>query len=172
MISNTNPTSTDTAALFQQLFKRADYNQDGQVSIDEFTKFLSSVLSQTPASGTATPSPAPTPGTPATYTDRIPGQTTSASALAGWDQTKWNDVSHESPKYRIGRILASAPPTTDSLSSLMPELQFWYPGLQQTGKDTINVPGYGTFDVIHDVGGPEASWQFLQVLDANGQPIS
>lgn len=69
------------------------------------------------------------------------------SAMAGWDQTKWQDPNRQSPKYAVGRILSQYAPSPESLGQAMTQIQQAYPGSTFNGKDRITLPGVGTFDV-------------------------
>lgn len=64
---------------------------------------------------------------------------------AGFDQTKWNDPNKHDPKYDVGRILAQHP---NDMENALPYIQQLYPGTTFDGKDTITIPGYGSFDVL------------------------
>jgi hypothetical protein len=88
-------------------------------------------------------------------------------AMPGWDQTKWADPAHQSPKYVVGRILSQYPQTTDGLKQAMGEIQKAYPGAQQTGEDTLSIPGVSTsVDVVKAGGG----FWWGPETDANGNP--
>jgi hypothetical protein len=91
----------------------------------------------------------------------------SPQAPPGWDQSKWADPSHQSPKYVVGRILSQYPQTTEGLSQAMAEIQQAYPGSQQTGEDTISIPGVSTsLDVVKAGGG----FWWGPETDASGNP--
>jgi hypothetical protein len=77
-----------------------------------------------------------------------------SQAPAGWDQTKWNDPTHQTPKYVWGRIAADDNPNDiDQLLSA-------YPGATFNGKDKVTIPGVGTVDVYRgaSVGLNEPQW--------------
>ena len=38
---------------------------------------------------------------------KAPASSFASQAMAGWDQTKWSDPNHQSPKYVVGRILSN-----------------------------------------------------------------
>ncbi len=94
------------------------------------------------------PSGPPPPPVPTT----TPGATTSTTshALAGWDEGKWNDPTHNSPKYVVGRILAKYPPTTAGLQQAWNEIHAAFPSATFDGKDSISgIPGTnGAVDVL------------------------
>ena len=117
----------------------------------------------------APPAPPTTPGGPTT--PMPPGGTTTTASggdwlnlppvLAGWDATKWNDRSHQSIKYRVGRILARYPPTVEGLKQAIPELQAAFPGLTFDGKDSITIPGGGPVDVLQGASQGGTAWQWI-----------
>jgi hypothetical protein len=77
-----------------------------------------------------------------------------SQAPAGWDQTKWNDPTHQTPKYVWGRIAADDNPNDiDQLLSA-------YPGATFNGKDKVTIPGVGPVDVYRgaSVGLNEPQW--------------
>lgn len=93
--------------------------------------------------------PAPATSTPAT------------TALSGWDQTKWADPAHTTPKYVVGRILSGYPSTPDGLKQALPAIQAAFPGTSLVGLDTLNIPGVGLVDVGvgFSTGGTGWAWQ-------------
>jgi len=91
----------------------------------------------------------------------------SPQAPPGWDQAKWANTAHQSPKYAVGRIMSQYPQTTEGLKQAMPEIIKAYPGATQTGEDTIKIPGVGEIDVVKAGGG---FWWGAET-DANGNPI-
>jgi hypothetical protein len=52
-------------------------------------------------------------------------------------------------------------PTTENMPKVLAEIQKAYPGTTLIGKDSINIPGVGTTDILRaaDVGGK--GWQWL-----------
>ena len=83
-------------------------------------------------------------------------------APAGWDQGKWTNASHTTPKYVVGRILSQFPDTPEGLQQAMPQIQQAFPGATQVGKDSINIPGIGIVDVgvgFSQGGGQGWAWQ-------------
>ena len=83
-------------------------------------------------------------------------------APAGWDQTKWANPSHTTPKYVVGRILSGYPDTPEGLQAAMPQIQQAFPGATMAGRDSINIPGIGIVDVgvgFAQGGGQGWAWQ-------------
>lgn len=120
----------------------------------------------------------PPPGTPGGPGAQPPLGTTFAPRPAGgWSTQKWNDPSHTSPKYAVGRILAANPNNLEAVLAQiralnLPGFSGWNFGQANwTGKDTLAIPGGGTFDVLRrrSTGAWEPRWQ--QVLDAAGNPV-
>lgn len=78
-----------------------------------------------------------------------PGYTPSnyGSAPAGWDQTKWADPNHQTPKYVVGRILVANGDMKDpnNRSKAIADIQKAYPGAQFNGKDRISIDGGKTW---------------------------
>lgn len=84
---------------------------------------------------------------------------------AGWDEKKWYDTSHQTPKYVVGRIVAKYPHTPDGLKQALPQIQAAYPGAQITGSkgDKLSIPGVGLVDVVQAAGEGGKAWQWLPV---------
>jgi hypothetical protein len=118
-------------------------------------------------SGTSGPStPAPVGGGSSAQTgsptNQFSSPTFSPSAPAGWNQTKWSDSSHTTPKYTVGRILSQFPDTPEGLAQAMPHIQAAFPGATLAGRDSVNIPGIGIVDVgvgFSQGGGQGWAWQ-------------
>jgi hypothetical protein len=139
---NTNKTTgADLTQLVEQLARKADLNRDGQVSTSEFAQFLVNLLQGTsaPASSTGTTTPQ-TPVTNPTLADLPP-------CPPGWNQEKWVNPNHNTPKYVVGRILWRYPPTPAGLINALPDVQRAIPGTKQVGDDKLDIPGVGLVDV-------------------------
>lgn len=132
------------------------------------------------ATGQLAPAPSPTPAAapaanPAWNTDGYAGPQYTAqhynqNARAGWDQTKWADQNHQTPKYAVGRILDGYTPSIEGLNTAMGDIQRAYPGATFNGKDKITLPGVGTIDVLQNAGsGQNMNW-WWGAEDAPGQP--
>lgn len=65
------------------------------------------------------------------------------NAPSGWDQTKWTDPNHQTPKYVVGRILASNGDLRDAnaRNTAIEQIKQAYPGAQFNGKDKISIDG-------------------------------
>jgi len=120
-----------------------------------------------PGAPPAPPAAAPAPSLPANadtdgyakpaYTAATP----SSAPPPGWDAKKWSDPAHQTPKYVVGRIMSQFAPTTENMPKVLAEIQKAYPGTRLVGKDSIEIPGVGTTDILRaaDVGGK--GWQWL-----------
>lgn len=80
--------------------------------------------------------------------------------LPGWDAGKWNDPTHQTPKYGVGRILSNFPPTVDGLKAAMPDIEKAYPGTTFNGKDRITIPGVGEVDVLQGASQGGVAWRW------------
>ncbi len=82
-----------------------------------------------------------------------PATTSAPSAMpavpAGYDATKWNDPTHNTPKYQIGRIIAQNP---NNEAAVLAAVQALYPGAEWRSKDRLFIPqgieGFNEFDVL------------------------
>lgn len=91
--------------------------------------------------------------------------------LPGYDATKWADLSHNTPKYAVGRILAKYPSTPEGLRQALPEIQALFPGTTITGGrgDKIMIPGVGLTDVLKS----DNTWQWHDPnADQGAAPMS
>lgn len=71
---------------------------------------------------TPPPGSTPPPGTPPA-TPPATGTTYTGATPQGWSGRKWNDASHQSAKYVIGRILMKYPPTPAGLQAAKAEIE-------------------------------------------------
>lgn len=69
------------------------------------------------------------------------------NAPPGWDQTKWSDPNHQSPKYAVGRILVANGDLRDpnNRTKAIEDIKKAYPGTQFNGKDKISIDGGKTW---------------------------
>ncbi len=150
-LTSPKTTGSDLTQLVEQLAKRADANKDGQVSTSEFAQFLVGLLQ--PGGGGGTTQPVTEKTTERTFADLPP-------CPPGYDPAKWVNLSHNTPKYAIGRILSYYPPTPDGLTQAMPEIQKAYPGTTRLGDDKIDIPDVGIVDVglSFSIGGGVGWW--------------
>jgi hypothetical protein len=95
--------------------------------------------------------------------------TATGPAMPGWDQTKFADPNHQTPKYGVGRILQQFPPTVAGLTQALPQIQKAYPGTTFNGKDKLTIPvGDGrvlTIDALQGASQGGGAWQWID-LDA------
>lgn len=77
----------------------------------------------------------------------VPPAGSYGQAPSGWDQTKWNDPNHQSPKYAVGRILVAAGDLRNPANrqKAISDIQKAYPGAQFNGKDKISIDGGKTW---------------------------
>lgn len=95
--------------------------------------------------------------------------------MPGWDECKWNDPAHQTPKYMVGRIVASYPHTPNGLKDASVAIAGLYPGshVVKDGSDKIDIPCVGVIDMVVNSGGPEHpdsgdSWAWQVVEDKCG----
>lgn len=107
-----------------------------------------------PAAATTTPPPTSTTpsGTPASTEGVAP------HAPPGWDEAKWNDPNHNTPKYVVGRILSKYQASPEGLRQALPEIEALFPGSKITGGrgDKIDIAGVGLTDVLRS----DNTWQW------------
>jgi hypothetical protein len=162
-MSTTSVTATSGVANLAKLFaERADANKDGAVSTSEFTSFLVSVLSGSITKAATTTTTKSSASTSSTGGDMV------YSAMPGWDTARLNNPEDLSGKYVFGRWAQGKPATTEMLQQFVAE----HPDWEMRGSDGLRMkqealdklsPGRQSVwqDVIFDVGGPDASWQFI-----------
>lgn len=144
--------------LVSQLLNTADTNKDGQLSISEFGALFASML-RGMGNGTSSASSA------AAATVKAASSTPNYAPMAGFDTSKINDLSHTSPKYLFARAVQDTgllnAATTSNLQTLVDYLNAQGATASVAGKDVIDFGGsVGKIDVIFDVGGPGANWQW------------
>ena len=115
-------------------------------SVDEPT-----VITEPIDAGGQAPVPAPT-----TISGNTDGYMTPAwmpssygNVLSGYDQAKWLDANHITPKYVVGRILSNYNLQDEAQrNQAIADIQRAYPGVTFDGRDTINFPGIGPVDIF------------------------
>ena len=161
-VSSTNPLDQ----LAQSLVQRFDANQDGQLTTDEFTSFLSSFLNSiSTGNGNAL-------GLSAGSTASIASSGPKA-ALEGYDMGKINDPSNTHVKYKFGRIAQnySLSSVTDKASAEA-LLNSMKPQMEASGIDVLAIKGdkiqvkddagqTAWIDVIRATGSSNTGWQWL-----------
>lgn len=165
-VSSTNPLDQ----LARSLVDRFDANKDGQLTTDEFTSFLSNFLNST---ATATPASS----TPGISTAPVPfAKVTTKQPLEGFSASKLADLSHNSLKYRFGRVaqnysLASVTDKTSAeavLNSMKDDLAAANVEVLAVKGDKLQLKDDSGkaiwLDVIRGAGaGGGAGWQWLGV---------
>jgi len=159
-VSSTNPLDQ----LAQSLVQRFDANQDGQLTTDEFTSFLSTFLnSLSTGNGNAL-------GISSGVANANAGP---KAALEGYDMGKINDPSNTHVKYKFGRIAQnySLSSVTDKasaealLNSMKPQMEasginvLDIKGDKIQVKDDAGQPAW--IDVIRATGSSNTGWQWL-----------
>jgi hypothetical protein len=143
--------------LAAQITQRFDTNRDGKISTQEFTDFLTALLTATNPSPTfATPAMAAAVSTP-------PANRIAVGTMAGFDPNKLANLSHDTFKYKLGRILQYYPNTPDGLQQAMPEIQQAFPDAKLVSKDKVDFGALGVIDLIQSAGAGGVAWQFLPV---------
>jgi hypothetical protein len=83
----------------------------------------------------------------------------------GWDRDKWNDPTHQTPKYVWGRI------TQDGDPNDIEQMLAAYPGASFDGKDKISgIEGLGPIDVYQGAsqGGKKPQWYDINAAASEG----
>lgn len=95
------------------------------------------------------------------------------SAPAGFDQAKWMDPTHDTPKYAVTRIIGQYGNSPDGVRAALPEIQAKYPGTTFNGTDLLSIPGVGNIDVIGNAGGTNnAQWLDQGAAAAPASPVT
>jgi hypothetical protein len=123
------------------------------------------VDSQAPSAPSAPPPPNPAWNTDGYSAPQFVPQNYNQQAPPGWDQTKWSDPNHQTPKYAWGRI------TQDDDPNDIEQMLKAYPGAQFDGKDKITgIPGLGPIDVYQgaSTGLNKPQWYDMNAAAAEG----
>lgn len=119
----------------------------------------------------------PAAANPAWNTDGYAGpqytaQNARQQAMAGWDQTKWANQNHQTPKYAVGRILSQFDPRSENVPAVLAEIQKAYPGARLTnGKEKVWIPGVGEIDLLEGYNAGGKAWQWGALTDKDGKPL-
>jgi hypothetical protein len=167
-VQSTNPIQD----LASRITKKLDVDGDGNLSSIEFSSFLTQFLGalQTqPQNGSAT----------SALNQVLNGNATASAdrkavgTMAGFDPIKMANASHDSTKYRIGRILQYYPNTPAGLRDALPEIQQIIPGVKIAGSNGdkldfgsyVDPKGYkiGIIDVLQAAGAGGTAWQWAPV---------
>lgn len=193
---NTAPVSTEGVSqqdqiqgYYQQFLGRAASPQEisahmanpgGMMGAQTAIRGSAEAADRTAAQATTAAAPTAAPTTAANpnwNTDGFAGPAYTANrangvAIPGWDNTKWQDANHQTPKYAVGRILSQFDPKNTNTAAAMQEIQKAYPGATFDGKDKLTLPGVGAFDIMKGAGNGGEAWQWNPVADAQGQAVS
>lgn len=126
------------------------------------------------------PPPVPSPGPVNTNGYDAPKYTptgNAGSAPRGYDQAKYADASHQSPKYAVARIMNEAAGGTGELSdpvkrqTAIDNVLKAYPGAKYNGKDKITFPDGGTVDVFEGAGAGRYGIAWQPETGPGGAPL-
>jgi hypothetical protein len=152
--------------LINQLMSRVDTNKDGALSKAEFGTFLTTLLDSLAQPATLPTFPASSVAS-APLVARTPAASSTYNPVQGFVLSKLEDPTHVTEKYSaavrvFSRAIGGLSPKTESLPAIAAFAQAnGFPNAKVTGDDTIDFgDGYGSIDVITDVGGPNANWWF------------
>jgi len=159
---SSNMSTADVGQLVQRLITVADQNKDGQLSTSEFGSFLTSLISEPPASLTDLK------GTRSGVAGAGPGATAAPfNEIPGFVLSKIQDPTHVTQKYSaamraFSQAIGGLTPVPDSLPTIVAFAKAnGFPDAKTTKSDSIDFgDGTGPVDVIVDVDGPNASWNF------------
>lgn len=165
-------TANSIQRLTNSIMNSVDVNGDGQLSLDEFGRFLAnfmqSVVGRTTTASGATGSITTTPllgrGT-ALATESRANQPL-PPVLPGWKQEKWVNSAHTTIKYVAGRVMARYEPSEWVNPSTREQIlaDFRAAGLNPTasGKDTVDFnDGAGPIDIVQGASVGGKAWQWL-----------
>jgi hypothetical protein len=166
MSTSSTSVVSGVSGLAAELFKQVDADRDGRLALSEFQTFLQNLIrqvgsrSQTPGLGSEAAAVSPLAKL-AAGTSRV------YQPMLGFDYTKLNTPSHNTPKYVFARATQDVELGWDrasrsaGLESIAENVrQNGYPNARVTGDDTIDFgDGYGNIDVLTSDGqwwwGPE-----------------
>lgn len=163
-VSSTNPLDQ----LAKSLVDRFDANGDGQLTTQEFTSFLTNFLNS------VAPGASINAATNATATQPLHKLEGSAPRMSGFSATKLADLSHDTLKYRFGRVAQrySLDSVTDKasaealLNSMKDDLEAAGVNVLDIKKDKIKIVGNSGNEVWVDVikaagSGNNTAWQWM-----------
>ncbi len=164
-VSSTNPLDQ----LAKSLVDRFDANGDGQLTTQEFTSFLTNFLNSVAPGATVNAASAN-----ATATQPLHSLSGSAPKMSGFSATKLADTSHDTLKYRFGRVAQqySLDSVTDKasaaalLNSMKSDLEAAGVQVLEIKKDKIKTIGNSGNEVWVDVikaagSGRGTAWQWM-----------
>jgi hypothetical protein len=116
-----------------------------------------------PSAPVLKPAPNPSWNTDGYQAPAYTANRANAKAIPGWDMAKWQNQSHQTPKYAVGRILSQWAPKTENLPHAFQEIQRAYPQATFDGKDKIDLDGAGPMspvDVLEGAGVGGKAWRW------------
>jgi len=165
-VSSANPLDQ----LAKSLVDRFDANGDGQLTTQEFTSFLTNFLNAVAPGATVNAATA----NAATATPPVQSLGGSAPHMSGFSATKLADTSHDTLKYRFGRVAQrySLDSVTDKasaqalLNSMKSDLEAAGVQVLEIKKDKIKTIGNSGNEVWVDVikasgSGRGTAWQWM-----------
>lgn len=159
------PSATNVQSLANNVLQQFDTDQDGRLSVDEFSQFLNRLIdSLAGGEDGAAHSLTSSLGQTAPLTSLTPAISTGQyrSALEGFDMQKLDDPSKMSVKYQAARVFQNYAPTVDNLADVVAALNNAGLTATQVGDDTIDFGGsVGKIDVIRAAGEGGRAWQWL-----------
>ena len=98
------------------------------------------------------------------------------NAPAGWDQTKWANPNHQTPKYVVGRILSEAGAGGNladpkAREAAVAKIQQAYPGTTYDGKDKVTMPDGGVVDIFVGASAGQYSPAWQPLTGPGGAPL-
>jgi hypothetical protein len=96
--------------------------------------------------------------------------------LKGWDETKWNDPNHQTPKYVIGGILGEAAGENRRLddpaerAAAEAKILQAYPGSTFNGKDKITLPDGRVIDIYEGASSGDYIPSYQEIAGEGGVP--
>ena len=171
MSTSTTPiqSSNPIQDLAARITKKLDVDGDGNLSSIEFSGFLTQFLGALQPGATGN-------GAVTSALNNFAGAAADRSpvgTMAGFDATKMANLSHNSSKYQIGRILQYYPNTPAGLRDALPEIQQLVPGAKIAGSsgDKLDFGSYvdsrgdklGVIDVLLAGGAGGRAWQWAPV---------
>jgi hypothetical protein len=158
------PSATNVQSLANNVLQQFDTDQDGRLSVDEFSQFLNRLIDSLAGGENGAQSLTSSLGQTAPLTSLTPAISTGQyrSTLEGFDMQKLDDPSKTSVKYQAARVFQNYAPTVDNLADVVTALNDAGLTATQVGDDTIDFGGsVGKIDVIRAAGDGGRAWQWL-----------
>lgn len=170
MSTNTIQSSNPIQDLATRITRKLDVDGDGNLSSVEFSGFLTQFLGalQNQPAGQSSGSGAAALGALA----GVAADRKAVGTMSGFDSTKLTST-HDSSKYRVGRILQYYPNTPAGLRDALPEIRQIVPEAKIIGTNGdkldfgsyIDAKGFklGVVDVLVAAGAGGTAWQWAPV---------